>query len=49
MFLLLNIVINDSEKNVVLTPNNDEERRQQRISSKTDSKIDIIWANKLLY
>lgn len=29
----------------MLTSNNDEKRGQQRISSKIDSKIKVIWAN----
>lgn len=44
MFLLLNIFINDSKKSFMLT-SNDEKRGQQRISSKIDSKIKVIWAN----
>lgn len=45
MFLLLNILINDSKKSFMLTSNDDEKRGQQRISSKIDSKIKVIWAN----
>lgn len=45
MLLLLNIFINYSKKSFMLTPNNDEKRGQQRISSKIDSKIKVIWAN----
>ena len=45
MFLLLNIFINDSEKNFMVTPYDDEKRGQQRITSNIDSKIKVIWAN----